>query len=246
MTRYIPKAAIEFTAAHEGLRLTAYYCPAGVLTIGYGSTGPHVKPGMTITKATALKLLRDDMQIAVRKLYGVLKPGVIDALTDNQYAALLSFAFNVGMKSSWGIVRQLNAGRLDMVPGELMKFTKANGKQLKGLVKRRAEEVALWNTPGADEEDEEVPSSAVLRQPGATPPVTDAKPAAKSGTFWTGAGVAASGLITAGQQVQALAAPQAAHSDLIANLASVAAVLIVAGGIAVMVFKWLDAKRARQ
>ena len=247
MTRAIPKAAIDFTASHEGLRLTAYYCPAGVLTIGYGSTGPHVRPGLTITKATALKLLRDDMQIAVRKLYSVLKPGVVEGLTDNQYAALLSFAFNVGMKSSWGIVRQLNAGRLDMVPGELMKFTKANGKQLKGLVKRRAEEVALWNTPEPDDEDEdEVPSSAVLRQPGATPPVTDAKSAAKTGTFWTGAGVAASGLITAGQQVQALAAPQAANSELIAHLASVAAVLIVAGGIAVMVIKWIEAKRARQ
>jgi hypothetical protein len=133
-----------------------------------------------------------------------------------------------------------------MVPGELMKFTKANGKQLKGLVRRRAEEVALWNTPEPDDEDEEVPSSAVLRQPGATPPVTDAKSAAKTGTFWTGAGVAASGLITAGQQVQALAAPQAANSELIAHLASVAAVLIVAGGIAVMVIKWLESKRARQ
>lgn len=245
MTRPIPRAAIDFTAAHEGLRLTAYLCPANVLTIGYGSTGDHVKPGMTITKAKALLMLRDDMQIAVRKLYSVLKPGVIDGLTDNQWSALLSFAFNVGMRSSWGIVRQLNAGRLEMVPGELMKFTKANGKQLKGLVRRRAEEVALWNTPEPDDDDEEVPSSAALRQPGATPPVTDAKSAAKTGTFWTGAGVAASGLITAGQQVQALAAPQAANSELIAHLASVAAVLIVAGGIAVMVIKWLESKRAR-
>ena len=245
MTRPIPKSAVDFTAAHEGLRLTAYYCPAGILTIGYGSTGPHVKPGMTITKAAALKLLRDDMQIAVRKLYSVLKPGVIEGLTEHQYAALLSFAFNVGMKASWGIVRQLNAGHLDMVPGELMKFTKAGGKQLKGLVRRRSEEVALWNTASPDEA-EEVPSSAVLRQPGMTPPVTDVKPVGQSKTFWTGAGVAASGIVTAGQQIQSLAAPQAANSDLIAKLAAAAAVLIGAGGIAVMVFRYLDAKRARQ
>ena len=246
MTRSIPKAAIDFTASHEGLRLTAYLCPANVWTIGYGSTGPHVKPGLTITKAKALTLLRDDMQIAVRKLYSVLKPGVIDGLTDNQYAALLSFAFNLGASAKWTLWKHINAGRLHLVPAEIMRFTRANGKVLKGLVRRRSEEVALWNTPEPDDEDEEVPSSAVLRQPGATPPVTDAKSAAKTGTFWTGAGVAASGLITAGQQVQALAAPQAANSELIAHLASVAAVLIVAGGIAVMVIKWLESKRARQ
>lgn len=244
MTRSIPNEALTIVAEFEGLKLDAYLCPAGVPTIGYGSTGPHVKLGMKITKAKALQLLRDDMQIAVRKLYGAIKAPVIDGLTDEQYAALLSFVFNVGLKPTWGIVRQLNAGKLELVPGELMKFTKANGKQLKGLVRRRSAEVALWSTPSDD--DDEVPSSAILRQPGATPPVTDAKAAAKTGTFWTGAGVAASGLITAGQQVQALAAPQAAHSDLIANLASVAAVLIVAGGIAVMVIKWLESKRARQ
>ena len=244
MARPIPKAALDFVAAHEGFKSEAYRCPAGIWTVGFGSTGPHVKPGMTITKATALKLLRDDMQIAVRKLYSVLKPGVIEGLTDHQYAALLSFAFNVGMKASWGIVRQLNAGKLDMVPGELMKFTKANGVQLKGLVRRRSEEVALWNTASPDD-DEEVPSSAVLRQPGMTAPVTDVKPVGQSKTFWTGAGVAASGIVTAGQQIQGLAAPQAANSDLIAKLAAAAAVLIVAGGIAVMVFRYLDAKRAR-
>ena len=244
MTRPIPQAAVAFTAAHEGLRLTAYLCPANVLTIGYGSTGPHVKPGMKITKAKALELLRDDMQIAVRKLYSVLKPGVIDGLTDEQYAALLSFAFNVGMRSTWGIVRQLNAGKLELVPGELMKFTKANGKQLKGLVRRRSEEVALWNS--GDDEDEEMPTSATLRQPGATPPVTAAKPASQTGTFWTGATVAAGGVVTGAQQLQALVAPQAANSDLIAKLAGFAAVLVVAGGIAVMVFRWLDAKHARQ
>ena len=76
-------------------------------------------------------------------------------------------------------------------------------------------------------------------------PVTDAKPVVQSKTFWTGAGVAASGIVTAGQQIQGLAAPQAANSDLIAKLAAAAAVLIVAGGIAVMVFRYLDAKRAR-
>lgn len=242
MTRPIPQEALDFVARFEGCKLTAYLCPAGVLTIGYGSTGPHVTPGLKITKARAMELLRDDMQIAVRKLNGALKPGVIDGLTDGQYSALLSFAFNVGLKPTWGLVRNLNAGKLEMVPGELMKFTKAGGKQLKGLVRRRTEEVALWNS---GDDDDEVPTSATLRQPGMTPPVTTAKPAAQTGTFWTGATVAAGGMVTGAQQLQALVAPQAHNSDLIAKVAGFAAVLVVAGGVLVMVLRWLDARSRR-
>lgn len=245
MTRPVPQAALDIVAQFEGLRLEAYLCPAGVPTIGYGSTGAHVKLGMKITKAKAMVLLRDDMQIAVRKLYGAVKTAVIDGLTTEQYAALLSFVFNVGLKPTWGLVRQLNAGKLELVPGELMKFTKAGGKQLKGLVRRRSAEVALWSTP-ADDDDEEIPTSAELRLPGATPPVTDAKPAAKTGTFWTGATVAAGGMVSGAQQLQALVAPQAANSELIAKLAGFAAVMVVAGGVLVMVLRWLDAKAQRQ
>ena len=246
MTRPIPDCAVRLVALHEGLRLKAYPDPAtggDPWTIGFGHTGLDVHPGKVISKAEALDLLRSDMRIAVRKLYAVLKPAVIDGLTDEQYGALLSFAFNVGAKASWTIWRHINAGKLDLVPAELMRFTRANGKVMKGLVNRRAAEAKLWSESSPDEE---APPSSVTRQVGVTPPVTDAKPVGQSKTFWTGAGVAASGLVTAGQQIQSLAAPQAANSDLIAKLAAAAAVLIVAGGIAVMVFRWLDAKKARQ
>lgn len=249
MTRPVPDCAVRCVAKHEGLVLKAYPDPAtggDPWTIGYGHTGPDVKPGKSITKAEALGLLRSDMQIAVRKLYGVLKAPVIDGLTDEQYGALLSFAFNVGAKASWTLWKHINAGKLDLVPAEIMRFTRANGKVMKGLVNRRAAEVQLWSTPAPHEEPEEVIPSATLRQPGVTPPTSDAKPVGQSKTFWTGAGVAASGLVTAGQQIQSLAAPQAANSDLIAKLAAAAAVLIVAGGIAICVFRWLDARKALQ
>lgn len=244
MTRPIPKAAVDFVAAHEGLRLKAYLDSVGVPTIGYGHID-GVKMGDVITKDQALAFLRDDMQIAVRKLYGVVRATRIDTLTNYQYAALLSFCYNLGAGKGWTLWKHINAGKLDLVPGEMMKFTKAGGKQLKGLVHRRADEVKLWSTPEPDE-DVKLPPSSETRQPGMTPPVTDAKPVGQSKTFWTGAGVAASGLVTAGQQIQSLAAPQAANSDLIAKLAAAAAVLIVAGGIAICVFRWLDAKHARQ
>lgn len=244
MTRAIPKSAVDIVARYEGCKLTAYLCPASVWTIGFGSTGPHVKPGMKISKATALLMLREDLGHAVRKIYRFVKPDVIDRLTDEQYAALISFVFNLGLKPTWGLVRHLNAGKFELVPAEIMRFTRAGGKVLKGLVNRRTAEVALWNTAQPDDDEEALPSS-ITRQPGMTPPLTDMKPVSKSKTFWTGASVAAGGIVTGGQQLQALVAPQAANSDLIAKLAGFAAVLIVAGGIAVMVFRYLDVRARR-
>lgn len=243
MTRSIPDLAVQFVAAHEGLRLTAYADVAGVWTVGYGHID-GVHEGMRITKAEALAFLRQDMQIAVRKLYSVLREPVILGLNDHQWSALLSFAFNVGAKASWTIWKVLNAGKLELVPGELMKFTRAGGQQIKGLVHRRADEVKLWSTPDPDEEHA-APPSAVTRQPAMTPPVTDAKPVAQSKTFWAGGTVAAAGVVQGAQQIQALAAPQAANSDLIAKLVGFASILIVAGGVAIMVFRWLDAHKAR-
>lgn len=205
MTRAIPQIAVDFVASHEGLKLTAYPDPAtggDPWTIGYGSTGPNIKRGLVINRTTALAYLRSDMQIAVRKLYGVLKPDVIEGLTEHEWAALLSFAFNVGCGAKWGIWKHINAGRLELVPGEIMKFTRANGKIIKGLVNRRADEVKLWSTvePHEAAQEHEPPPSAVTRQPGMTPPVTDAKPLAKQGTFLAQCGAGASvGLATVSQ-----------------------------------------------
>lgn len=243
--RSIPDIAVSFIAKYEGMKLTSYPDPAtggDPWTVGYGSTGPHVTPGMTITKAKALGLLRDDVGHAVRKLYSVLTPAAIDSLDEAQWAALISFAFNLGAKKTWSIWKHINTGKLDLVPGEIMRFTRANGKVMKGLVNRRSAEVALWNTARPEEED--LPSS-VTRQPGVTPPVTDMKPVAQSKTFWTGATVAAGGMVTGAQQLQALVAPQAHNSDLIAKVAGFAAVLVVAGGVLVMVLRWLDARARR-
>ncbi len=79
----------------EGLRLKAYKCPAGVWTIGYGHTGPDVKPGGTITQAQADALLdkdTDDAESAVNTLVKV-------PLSQNQFDALVSFVFNTGIGS---------------------------------------------------------------------------------------------------------------------------------------------------
>jgi lysozyme len=73
-------------------------------------------------------------------------------LTDNQFAALVSFTFNLGegalQKST--LLKLLNAGDYNSVPSELQKWVKAGGQTLAGLVKRRMAEADLWRTQDAD------------------------------------------------------------------------------------------------
>lgn len=121
----------------EGCRLKAYRCPAGVLTIGYGHT-KGVKSGQVITQAQADELLRKDIVNFCKK---VDKYDKIYHFNENEYNALLSFVFNIGN------LNQLTANgtRSKKVIGEKMKlYTKAGGKTLNGLVRRRNEEYALY------------------------------------------------------------------------------------------------------
>jgi lysozyme len=131
---------------YEGCKLKAYKCPAGVWTIGYGHTTmagePTVVEGMKITAVEATNILKRDL----KKFEDDVAQSVTVPLSQNQFDALISFAFNVGIgalrKST--LLRKLNAGQYDAVPAELMKWTKAGGKELPGLVKRRRSEAGLW------------------------------------------------------------------------------------------------------
>ena len=121
----------------EGCRLKAYRCPAGVLTIGYGHT-KGVTSGQVIKQAQAEELLRKDIVNFCKK---VDKYDKIYHFNENEYNALLSFVFNIGN------LNQLTAKgtRSKKVIGEKMKlYTKAGGKTLNGLVRRRNEEYELY------------------------------------------------------------------------------------------------------
>lgn len=126
----------------ESLKLKAYTCPAGVLTIGYGSTGPHVKPGMMITEDDANNLLTADLvrfERAVDEL--VLVP-----LEQHEADALISFTFNVGIGAFKGstLLRRVNAANRSSAILEFAKWKKGGGRVLPGLVSRRAAEAAMF------------------------------------------------------------------------------------------------------
>lgn len=117
----------------------------GTLTIGYGSTS-GVFPGQEITEDFADKRLILDLMPFER----AVDQGVKVPLNDNQFGALVSFAFNVGIRAFQGstLLKKLNAGDYESVPRELMKWVKTtiNGKKVvsDGLVNRRAAEAGLW------------------------------------------------------------------------------------------------------
>jgi len=141
--RRINDAGLNLIKEFEGCKLTAYICPAGVLTIGYGSTGPHVVPGMTITQEEAETLLRDDL----RRFEEGVEQLVEVPLNDNQFSALVSFAFNLGLGALSGstLLRLLNEGNYAAVPAQLARWNKSGGKVLAGLTRRREAEGKLWS-----------------------------------------------------------------------------------------------------
>jgi lysozyme len=127
---------------YEGLHLTPYLCAAKIWTIGYGHTRT-VQAGMQITPDQANQLLDDDLRLTER----AVQRAVEVPLNDNQFAALVSFAFNVGITNFQNstLLKLLNRGWYEQVPAQLMRWNRVNGEVMGGLSRRRAAEGQLWN-----------------------------------------------------------------------------------------------------
>lgn len=139
--RRINQAGLDLVKAFEGFRGTAYQDAVGVWTVGWGST-QNVRPGMTVTREQAERLLRKDLADAEAAVARLVKV----PLTDNEHAALVSFAFNLGQgnlaKST--LLRKLNAGDKAGAANEFLRWNRAGGKVLRGLTRRREAERALF------------------------------------------------------------------------------------------------------
>lgn len=127
----------------EGCKLTAYLCPAGIPTIGYGHTH-NVKLGDTCTQQQADEWLEDDFFHATSDVKAVVKV----PLTDNQLDALASFVFNLGVRKliQSTLLKKLNAKDYTGAANEFDKWVFAAGKRLNGLIARRAAEKALFES----------------------------------------------------------------------------------------------------
>lgn len=149
MARTVNRETIEHVKRWEGLKLTSYPDPGSrdgnPYTVGYGHTSDgflKVTRGLTISPKQAEDALEFDLNETAAKIDELVK---VD-LSDNQFGALVSFAFNVGTaafaKST--LLKKLNKGDYASVPGELARWNKNDGKVMQGLVNRRAAEAGLW------------------------------------------------------------------------------------------------------
>jgi lysozyme len=139
---------LDLIKSFEGLSLNAYLCSANVPTIGYGSTyyanDQKVKMGDKITKEQAEVLLRKTVRDFEQNVNALLN-GV--AVNQNQFDALVSFAFNLGTgalaKST--LLSKVKANPNDItISREFDKWVNAGGKKSRGLVKRRRMEAELY------------------------------------------------------------------------------------------------------
>ena len=133
---YAPESAMDFIEQWEGCRLQAYKCPAGIWTIGVGHT-KDVTEHDEITYEQSREMLREDIEEVKRGL----APFVNVDVTEGQFIALVSLAFNVGVSyvvhKCPKLMRALNAGDAEACAHEFLDVNRAGGKVLSGLTERR-------------------------------------------------------------------------------------------------------------
>jgi lysozyme len=153
----IGRTALALIAIREGCHLTAYLCPAGRYTCGWGQTGPDIHEGTTWTQEYADQRLLQTLTGLAREV----REACTVAPNQNQLGAMVSLAYNIGMgwkgtKKPAGakdgfrqstVLRQHNAGNFDAAAGAFKLWNKAGGKVLSGLTSRRLAEAALYAQP---------------------------------------------------------------------------------------------------
>src|SRR5436853_7015410 len=148
---------LELLEQWEGFKTTVYKDSAGLPTIGVGHlltkselssgkitiNGVPVKYGDGLTEQQVTDLLAQDVQPAAAAVNNNVKV----PLNQNQFDALVSFTFNVGggAFTSSTLLKVLNQGQYDQVPTQLLRWTRAGGQVVQGLVNRRNNEIKLWN-----------------------------------------------------------------------------------------------------
>lgn len=152
----ISQKGLDLIKEFEGCKLSAYQCPAGVWTIGIGSThygdGTPVTKGRTLpNEGAALELLK-----ATMGQYEKAVNGLNVELTQNQFDALVCFCYNIGVGKLHGESGFLNSTLVKMlkdgenkaeIAKQFLRWNKAGGKEMAGLTRRRNTEAELFLTP---------------------------------------------------------------------------------------------------
>ena len=222
----INQAGLDLIKKYEGFRSLAYRDAVGIWTIGYGHTSmagpPKVTPKMSITQQRAERILARDVERFSRQI----RPLIQVPLNDNQFSALVSFAYNVGIagfrKSS--VLRRVNDRRFEAVPARLSLWIKAGGKTLNGLVRRRSAEGELFLAETSP------------KKPGSGQPVkpVSGKPVHKSTTNLAAILSAISGLISAFMS--------GAGNQVGGYFVAIAALVIIAATLWIFRERWIKSR----
>ncbi len=137
--------ATNLIARFEAYRFHAYPDPTtggAPWTVGYGATGPHVGPNTAWTKPIALA----DLQERIRALYASMTNMIVTPLSNNQWSAVLSFAYNCGLGAFQGshLRESINSGKLDTITRNFESWDKAAGSVNQALLSRRRAEAKLF------------------------------------------------------------------------------------------------------
>lgn len=236
----IPMAAVAMIAEHEGCRLRAYRCPAGVPTLGWGETD-GIQMGMVWSQRDADQRFCQSLHDYTAQVRAMLT----EYATPMQLGALVSLAYNIGTgalrKST--VLRQHNAGRTDAAARAFSLWNKARVKgqltELAGLTRRRAAEAALYLQADDETPPERMPQAVAAESSIASSPI------ARAGATTVGAGLV-TGLGSVGDAVDvgALQSHVGQVATVTAQVKGIAAdvgvdpqialalVLVVAGGAA--------------
>jgi lysozyme len=155
----VSDACVEMIKHHEGVRSKPYRCPAGLWTVGVGHVLYPEQAAMKMPERMALPLKAEHDKLwsiggvdaifrsdLLRFESGVLRLCPDTANRQSHFDALVSFAFNLGLGAlqSSTLRMKYNRGDVQGAADEILKWNKAGGKVLQGLVKRRAAERALF------------------------------------------------------------------------------------------------------
>lgn len=130
------------TCAECGSKTVTRYPAIGTATIGYGTTKSSEVSKGAISEEEATRLLKEELERVKAKVKSLVKV----SLNDNQLDALTSFAYNVGLGAFEGstLLKKLNDGKYEEVPGEMRRWNKSGGQENEGLKSRREKEIELW------------------------------------------------------------------------------------------------------
>lgn len=142
--KYIGEKGLDLIKRFEGFKEKPYLCPAGVWTIGYGTTNRVTKDTAPISREDAEMLLREDLMARTNELNGL----VPESLTQDQFDALCSFCYNLGVfafqNSTLRKVINHNPMDYEHIRKEFMKWVNVHGRKVSGLIRRREAEADLY------------------------------------------------------------------------------------------------------